>query len=69
MPSPQGYGWKKFEATWKPIWTLLPEAAKASRKLVKCGCKAMPQCLRKCRSRGAGLSSIALCQCGGNCEH
>ncbi len=72
MPSPQEYGCKKSddksEATWKPIGTLLPEVAKASRNLVKCGCKALPQCSRKCRCREAGLSCMALCQCGGHCE-
>ena len=26
----------------------LPEAAKASRELLKCGCKAKPLCSRKC---------------------
>ena len=56
------------QATWKPIWILLSEAAKASRVLTKCGCKAMPQYLRKCRCRGTGLSYIAICQCGGNFE-
>ncbi len=35
---------ERSEITWKPIWTLLPEAAKASRELIKCGCKAIPQC-------------------------
>ncbi len=31
------------------MWTLLPEVAKASRELAKCGCKAEPLCSRKCK--------------------
>ena len=48
------------KATWKPIWVPLPDAAKAGRELIKCGCKAMPQYLRKCRCRETGLSCTAL---------
>ena len=35
--SPEGYGWIKSGEGWMPVWTLLPEAAKASRELLKCG--------------------------------
>ena len=67
VPSPEGYGWIKSGEAWMPVWILLPEAAKASRELLKCGCKAKPLCSRKC-SHDAGLSCTALCQCGGLCE-
>ena len=51
-----------------PVWTLLPEIAKASRDLLKCGCKAEPLCSRRCKCQGAGLPCTALCQCGGKCN-
>ena len=48
VPSPKGYGWIKSGEAWMPVWTLLPEAAKASGELLKCGGKAKPLCYRKC---------------------
>ena len=48
VPSPEGYGWIKSGEAWMPVWTLLPEAAKASRELLKCCCKAKPLCSRMC---------------------
>ena len=41
VPSPEGYGWIKSGEAWT-VWTLLPEAAKASRAAAK------PLCSRKC---------------------
>ena len=67
-PLPSNYGWKKNDNFWVPVWTDLPEAAKASRELLKCGCKAEPLCTRKCLCKAAGLSCTGLCNCGGHCE-
>ena len=68
IPLPEGFGWKRSEDSyWVPIWTLLPEIAKASRDLIKCSCKAEPLCSRRCKCQGAGLPCTALCQCGGTC--
>ena len=53
-PTPDTFCWKKG-GMWIPLWTDLPEAAKASREL-KCGCKTIP------------LSCTGLCHCGGHCE-
>ena len=41
-PLPGNYGWKKNDNFWVLVWTDLPEAAKASRELLKCVCKAEP---------------------------
>ena len=67
-PIPEGYGWTLQEEVWKPIWTLLPEIAKASQELLKCGCNALPLCSRKCKCKDAGLSCTALCHCSGSCD-
>ena len=63
LPSPDDFGWTNVTDSWTPLWTLLPEAAKACRELLKCGCKAEPLCSRKCRCQDAGLPCTALCQC------
>ncbi len=60
--TPEGYGWTLQEEVWKPIWTLLPE------ELLKCGCKALPLCSRKCKCKDAGSSCTALCHCSGSCD-
>merc|ERR1712082_71318 len=54
LSSPETYGWTKVADSWTPLWTLLPEAAKVCRELLKCGCKAEPLCSRKCRCKDAG---------------
>ena len=54
-PLPDRYGWQIMNSVWVQVWTLLPEVAKASRELLKCGCRAVPLCSRKCRCRKAGL--------------
>ena len=68
VPKPEGFGWRKTARSWEPLWTLRPEAAKACRELLKCGCKAQPLCTKKCRCYNAGLPCTALCHCGGSCE-
>jgi len=67
LPQPGGFGWTRDDnSLWKPVWTLLPEVKKASRELLKCGCKAKPLCSIRYRCKGAGLSCTALSQCGRN---
>ena len=41
LPTPACWGWEKGEddSGWTPLWTTLPEAAKACHELIKCGCK------------------------------
>ncbi|XP_071792576.1 uncharacterized protein [Asterias amurensis] len=67
-PLPEGYGWTKVASDWKPVWSLIPEAASVCRELLKCGCQTHPQCSRNCKCRKAGLSCTALCKCGGSCQ-
>ncbi len=69
LPSPEGYGWTMKSNIWTPFWTTLPEIAKASQELLKCGCKAVPLCSRRCKCKDAGLSCTTLCYCRGSCEN
>ena len=68
VQSPEGFGWRRDEGSWMPVWTLLPEVAKASQDLIKCGCKIEPLCSRKCKCHKAGVLCIALCHCSGKCH-
>jgi hypothetical protein len=33
------------------VWTLLPEVARACQETLKCGCKALPLCSKKCNAK------------------
>lgn len=66
-PSPAGFGWSKSDTGWHPIWTTIPAAA-ACKELIKCGCKAVPMCVKNCKCEKAGLTCTTLCQCRGDCE-
>ena len=68
IPSPEEYGWRKDETGWTPHWSDLPEAAKACRELLRCCCKALPLCTKKCRCHEAGLGCTTLCACEGDCD-
>ena len=39
LPSPSEWGWQKEDndGQWTPLWTILPEASKGCRELIKCG--------------------------------
>jgi len=69
IPTPEDHGWEKTATGWAPVWTRLPEAAIACRELLRCGCKKLPQCTRKCKCHEAGLPCTTLCGCGGNCVY
>ena len=60
IPTPEGFDCTQHDQSWKPVWTLLPEVARACQELLKCGCKSFPFCSRKCKCRDAGLSCTAL---------
>jgi len=66
LPSPADWGWVMHDGGWKPLWTTLPQASKASLELVCCGCK--KGCRGACRCRKAALKCTALCHCGGDCD-
>ena len=68
LPSPNDWGWKKkASGGWDVIWTNLPEASEACRKLLCCGCKI--DCKRgRCKCHKVSLECTALCQCGGHCS-
>ena len=68
VPSPEAFGWLKAGDNWKPVWTTLPEAAKSCRELIRCGCKALPICMRNCVCKNHRLPCTSLCKCSGNCR-
>ena len=62
LPSPSDWGWKT--GGWEVNWTTLPEAAQASRELLKDGVQQGK--MQMCQ----GITSVsALCHCGGLCSH
>ena len=67
IPSPDCWGWEKGEGDsgWTPLWTSLPEAAKACHGLIKYGCK--KSCSNKCTCVKAKLKCTKLCLCSGQC--
>jgi len=56
VPSPEGWDWCEMDATWKPVWMTLPEAAKACLELLKCGCK--QGCTGRCKCRKELISLV-----------
>ena len=52
MPvSPVGWGWKKSETGYVPLWSELPEASDTCKKL-KCNCKKSCRGHCKCGKKG-----------------
>jgi hypothetical protein len=67
LPSPAQWGWlKTIEGEWEVKWTTLPEASRACRELLKCGCK--KGCKKQCKCVKAALQCTGLCQCAGLCD-
>lgn len=67
LPKPEGWGWKEgIQGKWEPVWTDLPEATKACRELLRCGC--VKGCRSSCTCTKAALACTALCKCGGSCQ-
>ena len=67
LPSPSDWGWTRKEPNgWEVNWTTLPEATKACRELLWCGCKKGCRC--KCKCLKAALQCTALCHYGGICS-
>lgn len=68
VPSPEDWGWMRRErdSSLTPYWTDLPEASKACRELIKCGCKT--SCIKRwCSCVKANLPCSQLCFCSGQC--
>ena len=66
--NPEGFGCTREDTGWRPVWTTLPAGVVDCRELIKCGCKAEPTGVKKCRSKTAGLTCTTLCLCRGFCE-
>ena len=64
-PSPGLWGWTCPDK-WKPMWTLLPDAASSCKELIHCRCRS--RCI-DCKCAQAGLKCIAFCMCKGDCEN
>jgi len=60
LPSPAGYAWKKVAESWEPVWTTIPEASRACREFIKCGCK---RDCTVCKCSKANLPCTSLCRC------
>ena len=50
---------------WTPLWTILPEASKGCRELVKCICR--KRCLGRCQCHKANSKCTQLYFCGEQC--
>ncbi|KAF3851981.1 hypothetical protein F7725_005336 [Dissostichus mawsoni] len=66
LPSPADWGWaKNADDFWHPFWTVMPEASKGCRELIKCKCK--KRCAGNCKCSAANLPCTELCSCSGQC--
>ena len=59
-PCPTDYAWAKVGNSWEPVWSTIPEASKACREFVKCGCKTA---CTVCKCSKANLPCTSLCRC------
>ena len=66
IPQVTEWGWKLDNSCLSPVWTLLPEAAKACRHFIKCKCRVI--CKNRCSCLTAGLQCTELCSCKGDCD-
>ena len=69
-PSPEQWGWIKDPlGSLTPNWTTLPEASKACKELLKCGCRT--RCIKRwCKCVQANMPCTDLCTgCSGQCEY
>ena len=62
---PLDWGWMKTDKGFIPLWSDLPDASKACRELIKCGCK--KKCGGRCKCKKNELSCTELCACSGQC--
>lgn len=67
LQSPSDWGWIKTDGRWNVHWTDLPQASKACRQLVRCGCSSSIGCKTRCTCIKAALQCTALCKCAGLC--
>ena len=68
LPSEADWGWKRGpNGAWEPEWTTLPDASKACRELLKCGCRV--KCSGRCKCASNDLKCTQLCKCGGSCNN
>ena len=55
-PSPQNWGWQRdIFNSWIPYWSDLPDACKACKELIHCGCNPDLGCRKMCKCRKADL--------------
>ena len=67
VPAPDKWGWQRDgEATWVPLWSTQPEAAKGVRALLKCSCKM--GCGGRCGCAKANMRCTQMCNCAGQCK-
>ena len=70
-PSPGEWGWERDSSgtRWLPRWTSLPEASKACKEFIACGCDPAKGCKKLYKCHKACLQCTDLCKCrgGGEC--
>jgi len=64
--SPGEWGWKQVNGEWVPFWSALPEACKACKELIRCGCKVA--CRGNCKCFKTNLPCTDLCFCCNSCS-
>ena len=71
LADPEQCGWKLVNDEYLPVWTTLPEVAKALVILTNCGCTVGCKPAR-CKCIKVGLNCTQLCSCqkkGNKCKH
>ena len=66
LPEATLWGWKHDnDGELTPVWTELPEVAKACRELIRCGC--LKGCKAQCKCKSNNIPCCELCKCEGQC--
>ena len=60
---PGQWDWQETDSGYFPVWTTLPEASKACRILLKCGCK------KYCKGTTNEIVCTKVCASLGNCTN
>ena len=70
-PDPKDWGWHRddLQDNWRPFWSSLPDASKACKELIRCGCNPNKGCRGLCKCCRSNLACTDLCACQGGCTN